>query len=180
MHLLAGPYAALAALVVLGGAPKTVRPDATARALASVRLPFGSSPRLGLLVRLLGAVEVALGVAALTVGGTLPAVGLAVSYAGFAAFVALALARGGTVSSCGCFGTPDTPPTRVHLAVNLAAATAAALVAADPAPRLGSVLAHQPGAGVPFLALTALVTWFAYLALARLPGLTAPTQRTAA
>lgn len=179
MHLLAGPYAALAALVVLGGAPKTVRPAATARALASVRLPGSSSPRLGLLVRLLGAAEVALGLAALTVGGTVAAVGLAVSYAGFAAFVLLALARGGTVSSCGCFGTPDTPPTRLHLAVNVAAAVAAALVAADPAPRLGSVLAQQPAAGIPFLALTALATWFAYLALARLPQLTAPTGERA-
>lgn len=85
----------------------------------------------------------------------------------------LALRRGGTVGSCGCFGRPDTPPTRLHVALNVAAAAAAvaAPVAVDPGPRVVDALRDQPLAGAPFVALTALATWFAFLALARLPQL---------
>lgn len=164
--VLTGPYAMAAALVVLAGAPKVVRPHGAARALASVRLPSGRP-----LVRVLGAGEVVVGLAALTVGGRIPAVLLAVSYGGFAGFVLLALRRGGTVGSCGCFGRPDTPPTRLHVALNVAAAAVAAPVAVDPGPRVVDALRDQPLAGAPFVALTALATWFAFLALARLPQL---------
>jgi hypothetical protein len=166
VHLLAGPYAAAAALLVVAGAPKVVKPGTSVLALRSMRLPAA-----GWLVRLLGAVEVLIGTAAIAVGGAVPAGLVAGSYAGFAAFVAIAMARGGVLSSCGCFGKPDTPPTRLHMTMNLSAAAVAAAVAVDPLRGLGSELADQPLAGVPFLALTATCVWFAYLALAELPTL---------
>jgi hypothetical protein len=166
VDLLAGPYAAAAALLVVAGAPKTVKPGTTVLALRSVRMPAASW-----LVRVLGAAEVVIGTAALTVGGRAPAALVALSYAGFAAFVALAMARGGVLSSCGCFGKPDTPPTRLHLTMNLLAAGLAAAVATAPAAGLPAVVADQPLAGVPFLMLTATCVWFAYLALAELPTL---------
>ena len=135
-------------------------------------------PAAGWLVRLLGAVEVLIGTAALTVGGSLPAALVAASYAGFAAFVALAMARGGLLSTCGCFGKPDTPPTRLHLVMNLCAATLAGTVALAPGDRLVGVVGDQPLAGLPFLTLTGVCAWFAYLALAELPRLRpAATQR---
>ena len=96
---------------MLAGAAKTVRPANTARALRQLGWP-GSPP----LVRCLGVFEVALGTAAAITGNRIAAALLALSYAGFAAFVATALRRGGAVSSCGCFGRPDTPPTASHLA----------------------------------------------------------------
>jgi hypothetical protein len=96
---------------------------------------------------------------------------VAASYVGFAAFVGLAMSRGGVVASCGCFGRPDTPPTRLHLVVNVVAACLALAVARDPFGGIGGVVADQPLAGLPYLALTAACVWFAYLALSALPTL---------
>lgn len=166
MHLLAGPYVAAATLLVVAGAPKVVKPGTTILALRSMRLPAA-----GWLVRLLGAVEVLIGTTAIAIGGRLLAALVAASYAGFAAFVATAMVRGGVVSSCGCFGKPDTPPTHLHMVMNVAAAALATAVAVDPLAGLGEVVADQPLAGLPFLTLTATCVWFAYLALTALPTL---------
>lgn len=162
MGLLSGPFLAAAVLLAVGGAPKLVRPASTAGALDSLRLP--ASP---VLVRLLGAAELAIAAAALVTGSRLSAVLLATAYAGFAAFVALALARPGLLKSCGCFGRPDTPPTVAHLVVNVAAAAVAAAVAAGGGTSID--LAGSPLLGLPFLGLTAICAWFGYLALALLP-----------
>lgn len=113
--------------------------------------------------------EVLIALVALTTGGWLAPVLVAGSYTGFAAFVALARARGGVLSSCGCFGKADTPPTRTHLAVTVGAAAIAFAVALDPIGPLRGVLAGAPMSGLPFLGLTAVCVWFAYLALAVLP-----------
>lgn len=161
---LAGPYLVAAALLVVAGAPKVVRPRSTARALASLRLP--ASPTL---VRVLGATEVVIGAAAATTRGWPAPALVALSYVTFSLVVALALARGGVLSSCGCFGTADTPPTRTHLAVTVVLALAAGAVAFRPVGPLSHVLAGAPMAGLPFLALAAVCVWFAYLVLAVLP-----------
>jgi hypothetical protein len=166
VDLLAGPYAAAAALLVVAGGPKVVKPGTAVLALRSARLPSA-----GWLVRLLGAVEVAIGTAAITLGGSVSAALVATSYIAFAAFVVLALTRGGVLASCGCFGTPDTPPTKSHVVFNVLAAGVAAAVALRPAEAVRDVVADQPLAGLPFLALTATCVWFAYLALATLPTL---------
>lgn len=162
---LAGPYVAAALLLTAAGTPKVGRPDSTARALASMHLPAARS-----LVRALGAAEVVIGAMALIIGGRLSAVLVATSYLAFSVVVVLARTRGGVLSSCGCFGgNADTPPTRAHLAVTLASAAVAGTVAVHPVGRLSDVLASTPMAGLPFLALTALCVWFAYLTLAVLP-----------
>lgn len=173
MHLLAGPFIAAAALLVAAGATKVVRPGTAVLALRSVRLP-GSGP----LVRIFGALEVVIGTAAIAVGGTVTAVLVGASYAAFAAFVGFARARGGVISSCGCFGKPDTPPTHLHMVMNLLAAALATAVAVDPGTGIGPVVADQPLYGVPFLALTLVCVWFAYLALSALPTLRPQAQAT--
>ena len=160
--VLAGPYAAAAVLLVVAGLSKLRRPRDTARALTLLGLPVHDRT-----VRLIGAGEIALGTTALLVDGLVIAALVAVAYAVFAAVVALALVRGGPLSSCGCFGRPDTPPTRLHLVLNLAAAGVAATV---PAP-LAAVMADDTARAVPFAALVALTAWFGYLAIARLPQL---------
>ncbi len=170
MGVLAGPFSAAAVLLAVGGAPKLARPASTAGALASLRLP--SSPTL---VRLLGAAEVAIAAAALLTGSRLAAALMATAYAGFAVFVAVALARPGLVRSCGCFGRPDTPPTAAHLVVNLAAAAVAAAVAVIGGGRLD--VASQPLLGLPLVLLTAACAWFGYLALALLPRTSAKAYR---
>lgn len=162
MDALAGPFFASAVLLIAAGATKLRDPVPLLRALRSVGL---RAPRL--LVRLTAAGELLLGVAAL-LGWPWAAAGVAVSYAAFSAFVLVSLRRGGVLSSCGCFGKDDTPPTGTHVAVTTAAAIVSGLVALQPVDALGS------GADASALVVTtAAVAALAYLVLARLPMLTA-------
>jgi hypothetical protein len=162
--LAAGPFAIAATLLAAGGAAKALRPADTANALRTMRLP--SSP---LLVRVGGVVEAAVGAAALAVGDRTTAVLLALSYLAFAGFVVLALRRGAPISSCGCFGKADTPPSRVHVAINLGAVAAAVAVAVQPGAGLPDVLGRQPLAGIPFVLLLACGVGLVFLALSSLP-----------
>ncbi|MCW2549516.1 MAG: hypothetical protein JWN96_3976 [Mycobacterium sp.] len=170
MHSLAGPFAAFALLLILAGVAKAVRPLPTVRALRSVNLPSSK-----VAVRLLGAGESALALVALfasgRIVGSITAALVAVSYASFAAFVFYARARGGTISSCGCFGKADSPPTAAHIVVNLVAAGVAGVAAGRPGRSPLAELAHSPGAGVPLTALVLVTTGLAYLALAEWPTL---------
>ena len=166
MAALAGPFIVTAALLAGGGALKVLRPAPTARALGQMGLP--SSPGL---VRLGAAAEVVVAAGALAVASPPFAALVSLSYLGFAAFVAAALRRGAPLSSCGCFGVDDTPPTGVHLAINLAAAVvagAAALTGGGGLPAVasleGPVLLHAV-----FVVLTATSVWFTYVALTVLP-----------
>ncbi len=163
MDALAGPYLASAALLVVAGVAKLIDPLPLVRALRSVGLP---APRL--LVRAGAAVEVLLGVAAVS-GARVAAVGVAASYAVFTGFVLVALRTGGVLASCGCFGKADTPPTRTHVAVTAGFAAVATAVAARPIGAVPDLLATQPGHGVPLLVATAAVAVTAYLVLALLP-----------
>jgi hypothetical protein len=113
--------------------------------------------------------EVTIGAAAIAFGGPVTAALVASAYVGFAAFVAAAMARGGSVSSCGCFGSDDTPPTFFHLAIDVAAAAIAVAAMSSPVDGVVSSLGESPLAGVPFVALVAVATWFTYLALSVLP-----------
>lgn len=165
-----GPLYVAAILLILAAAPKLRIPDDTARALRSVGLP-GSA----LLVRLLAAAELLVGAYALLAGDRWSAALVAASYAGFTGFVVLARNRDGVVSSCGCFGTPDTPPTRSHVVVTALLALGAAGAALAPAGPVWD-LADHPAQAVALLLLTAVCVGFAYLALAVLPTLALATE----
>ena len=164
MTVMAGPFAIAAALLAIGGVMKAWRPQDTANALRGVGLP-GSS----LLVRVGGAVEAVIGATALITGGTVSAVLVALSYTVFLAFVVTALRRDVPVATCGCFGKVDTPPSRVHVAVNLAAVAAAVIVAVDPGAGLPDTLRVQPLAGIPYLLLVGLGVGLVFVALTSLP-----------
>jgi hypothetical protein len=169
VHSLAGPFVAFALLLILAGVAKAARPLPTVRALQSVKLPASKTA-----VRTLGAGEAVLAVAALLTSGpagTISAALVAISYVAFAGFVFYARARGGTISSCGCFGKADSPPTAAHIVVNLAAAAVAASAAIWPGRSPVVELAHSPGAGVALTALILVTTGLAYLALAEWPKL---------
>ena len=150
MRLVAGPFAAFALLLAIAGAAKALRPLNTSRALRAAGLPSSAG-----LVRLLGAGEAVLALVALAVAGPIPAALIALSYASFAAFVGYAKGRGLAISSCGCFGKPDTPPTSAHIVVNAGAALLATIAAIAPGRSPLGQLTHSPGAGVPFVALVA-------------------------
>jgi len=172
---LIGLYLIAAALLVAAGIAKAVRPDDTARALRAL-LPRGCAPsqrRLRGAVRAGALAEAMLGLVALVVPRPVTAALVALSYALFAIVVAFARVRGGPLAACGCFGRPDTPATRLHVAVNLALAGAVVVVAAG-VPNDGSIatlLAHQPWAGLPLLFVSAAGLWLTFLALSALAAL---------
>jgi len=144
------PVLAAALLLLVAGVGKVRRPTYTVGALKSVGLRTG--PRS---VRALGLAEIAIGLAAFGAGGPVPSALVGLSYLGFTGFLVLALRKGGAVSSCGCLGRPDTPPTRTHAAVTTALGIAGLVAAA--------------AGGVDLRAFTALVTWLVWLAFAVLP-----------
>ena len=164
MQTMAGPLYIASLLLVVAGAPKVARPDETARALRSIGLP--GSP---LLVRILAVAEMVIGTYALLLGGRTSALLVAVIYLGFAGFVAIALAKGGVVASCGCFGRDDTPPTWAHLILNLAASGVAFAAAISPVTGLIDAVQTEPLNGLVLVAFVAMGTWFAYLILNVLP-----------
>jgi hypothetical protein len=160
-----GAYAAAVVLLGLAGGLKVVRPATTVRALRSARLPANAA-----MVRMGSAAEVAIAVGALLAGGAVLAGLVAVSYLGFTTFVLLAFLRGGTVSSCGCFGGVDSPPTVLHVALTMAAATVAAAAVSAGGPSLAAVARHRGLLDTAVMAaLAGLLAYLAFLAMAVLP-----------
>lgn len=113
-------------VLVVAGAAKVTDPSQVATTLSALGVGRrGDRPLLT--ARMLGVVEVVTAVAALTVGGRLLAAVVALCYAGFAVVVLAARRRG--LPSCGCFGARSAPPSRVHVAVNVASAAVAVAAA---------------------------------------------------
>ena len=165
MSVFAGPFVIAAALIAVGGAFKAIDPTDTAHALREMGLPNAT-----LLVRAGGVAEVVIGVGALAVGGPVFAMLVALSYLAFAAFVTLALRSGSPISSCGCFGKVDTPPSPIHLVIDLFAAGVAVTVAvAGDAVALPDVLTDQPMLGIPFIVLALTGIYLVFLSFTALP-----------
>lgn len=179
MDALAGPYAVSAVLLVVAGVLEVRRPRAAVDALATLGVSVASW-----VVRVGAAAGALVGAVALGAGGgevgRAAAVLVCLAYLGFAGFVALALARGHGLASCGCFGRDDTPPSVTHLVLNLVAVVAASGVVLWPGGGLRSAVAHQPGAGLPFLITTAVCAGLAYLVFTFAPPTrSARTRRVA-
>ncbi|MGH9086213.1 MAG: MauE/DoxX family redox-associated membrane protein [Acidimicrobiales bacterium] len=164
MPLLTGPALAAAALLVLAGAQKLLDPAMTVGALQALRLPSSS-----VLVRAGSATEVALGIAAVVVGGPVLWSLVAASYLAFAAFVIAALRRGTMIGSCGCFGREDTPPHPVHVTLDIALAGLTLAAAGTIDTPIVDALADHPGTGVVIVGLAALGTYLLYAAFVELP-----------
>lgn len=162
---LTGPVLVGAALLALAAPGKWRRPASTANALQALGLPSATA-----FVRALALGEVALATAVLLVPGRLVLTALGLAYLGFAGIVVAALRSGSPLSSCGCFGRPDTPPTRTHLVVVLALAVVALAAAATTG--AASVLE----AGVALLLAAAVATGLAWAAMSVLPQVVAAAQ----
>ena len=162
-----GWFFLVAALLVWSGVRKLADPDPTSGALRAAGLPSSKVTVIGL-----GAIEIVVGAMALLATHPLAAWAVGLVYAGFAGFVALALSRRLPIASCGCFGRADTPPTWVHLAINLAAVGGAMAIATGGGPSLPSVLAQQPMAGIAYLGFLSIGVYCLYLLLSELPRLT--------
>jgi hypothetical protein len=172
MAALAGPLYAAAALLALAGVGKLTRPAATRVALRTAGLP-STAP----IARGLGAVEVVIGGAVIAVGGPLPTAALAASYGGFAWFAhRLERASRGT-ADCGCFGASSAPVGLLHVVVNAVIATLSLAAIALPVDGIATAITDTPWSGVPFLALTTLLTWMLYVTLTALPTTLAAAKR---
>jgi hypothetical protein len=164
VNALAGPWTIVTGLLLLGGVLKAAQPADTARALQA--LGVHASKRL---VRTGGVAEVGIAAGALVTGAWPLAALVAISYLMFLTFVVAALRSKTPLSSCGCFGRADTPPTLVHVAVNAAAAVVALAVVVAPVPGLASIVADQPAWGIPFLFLCVVGIYLVFLMLSALP-----------
>jgi hypothetical protein len=162
---LTGPYVASAALLGLAGVAKLVRPTDTAGALRAAGLTGKKWPTAAqhAAVRVGAAIEVGVAAAALAAPGPMPAALVAASYGAFTVFVIMALQRDWPLSSCGCFGRPDTPPAYLHALLDGAAAAIALAWAVDGPRRVAAVFAHQPWQGVPLGLAAAVICALAYL-----------------
>lgn len=177
--MLFGLYLAGCALLVVAGAAKAVRPTDTARALTQAA-PAIRLARMALLVRLAAIVECALGVAGIVLPWPPVAAAVALSYLAFAGFVLVAYRRGGPLATCGCFGTPDTPPSIMHVVINVGLAASAVVVAiAGRSGTLLSALSGQPWHGIPLVAVSAVCAWLIVLALSPLARLEAARRLVA-
>ena len=161
-------FATAATVLAVAGLAKAVRPSDTARALRA-----GGLPARPWMVRAGSGVEAAIGLAALFAGGRLGAALLAVSYAALATFVAIALVRDTPLSSCGCFGEPDTPPTALHVVVDAGLAAAGFLAVRHPIRGLPAMISADPAHGLVLAALVGVAAYAAIVALTALPRLTA-------
>jgi hypothetical protein len=180
VSVLAGPFAIAAVLLAVGGAAKAVRPRDTAQALTAVGLRFPRVLPARVAVRIGGAIEVVIGVAALLVGGPVLCALVAASYVAFTGFVVVALRTGAPISSCGCFGKADTPPSIVHVVLDLLFAAVATAAAFTGDVALPDVLRDQPLAGIPFLMLLVIGCALVFLAFSALPKTMAAVREVAA
>ncbi len=119
--------------------------------------------------------EAALGTYALLFPRPVPATLVAISYALFVVVVVFARRHGGSLSTCGCFGRPDTPATSLHVLLNVVFVAAAVTMALRPShfTALASLLEHQAWDGVPLLLASGVGVWLAYLAMSPLASLEA-------
>jgi len=160
----AAPYFVAAALLGVGGLAKLRRPDAAAGALGAAGVRGGRR-----LARSGGVVELAVATAAIVDPGPLTAGLLAGTFALFALLL-VRLLRSAPDAPCGCFGAPEETASRVHVALDLAAAAVAALAVVVVPPAPAALAGSLPAAGIPYLACLAAGTYAAYLASTLLPS----------
>ena len=162
----AGPFLAAAGLLVLAGVPKVRDPLPLVRALRAAGMPAGRH-----LVRVFAVVEIAVGGWALVAPGRASAALVAAAYLVFTAFVARVLTKGGVLGSCGCFGRPDTPATRMHAALTALAALTAVAATLDPPVGAWSAV---DATSLTIVGLAGVIGFLAWQVMAVLPT-TSPT-----
>lgn len=125
-------------LLMVGGVFKLRAPEAGRKSLV---LAGASVPVFA--VRVLGALEIALGIAAAVAPRPLPAALVAVAYGGFCGF-GMRLLIVGKRQDCGCFGGVHARVGATHLILNAIACITASLTSIVHPPGLGWILSHPP------------------------------------
>jgi hypothetical protein len=157
-------------LLGVGGAGKLLRPHGLAAALFAAGLTHATRPA----ARLVAAVELVVGAAVVLLGGPTVLLAAAGLYAGFTGFVLWGLARPGRITTCGCSGRSDTPPTRGHALLNASAtAVLLATAAAGGLPSWPQVWQSEPLLTAVLTAEAALVALLGWAVVAVLPRVAA-------
>ncbi len=173
--IVAAPFFVASTILALGGVAKVREPEHLSQVLRVTELPS----RLAF-VRIVGCFELAAGVAALIRPDVWTGTAVSALYALFALFLVWVIARKVPVSSCGCLGARETPPSLIHVVLNLGAVAAAVTVASGIRPAgLVSFLAHLSYLGVPFVIGASAIGYLAYLSVALLPTALSSYTRTA-
>ena len=163
-----------------GGTPHLHTACTEAYAVAAGR---GAVQTLGVRVprwsgRLIGSAEIAVGAAGLSGPGPVAAIAVGGAYLLFAAVVVALMRRGET--SCGCFGQIESPPSGLHVAIDLGASAAALGHAAAMSPSVFEYSQTLGWEAVPFLGLIAVGVLCTVAILTVLPGVVAQTRAAAA
>ncbi len=163
--MLVGFYQTLLLVLAVSGAVKITSPDQAAKALVAAHMVRGpiearyKVSRRG--ARLLGAAEMTLAFAGFafsqsTALSVLVAMGVAVTFVGFNAFISRLEALDPD-ASCGCFGKSAAPPGPMHKVFNFSAAALAVSVAVlatatSELPSFGNVVSQGWTVSIPYLA----------------------------
>lgn len=167
MSWLVVPALVAAGLLALAGAMKVVEPRMTVGALRAMGLP--AAVATSVTVRVGAALELALGVLAVVVGGPVLWWLACASYVAFAVFLAVALRGGRPIGTCGCFGRGDTEPSARHLVIDVLLAVAAAAVARSLDGAAVDQMADHPGPAVAAATLSAVALGAAFATFTRAP-----------
>lgn len=160
----AGIVLAIMALLTGAGLMKLVRPAATAGALRAAHLPSSMAT-----VRSLGVVEVSVGATGIITGSSASAAAGAVVYGAFALFVMYALGRALPISSCGCLGSADTPPSVIHVVLDLVAVAILVVAALSPIGPWGGLGEVSIGDALTSTLFTGVTVYLLYALIAVLP-----------
>lgn len=153
MTALSGPLHLVALVLVVSGGQKLTTPGPAVQAMRSAGLPrLLPRDHAG---RVLGAVEVTVGLSVLAVPEPAAAAALALLYLALAGFV-VQLRRRDASASCGCFGSASAPPTIAHVVANLTGAAIGVAALVGGVPDIVDVFDEGVGVTVPYLALLAV------------------------
>lgn len=175
MSALAGLLHLVALALVVSGAQKVIRPAPAAQAMvaAGLPVPWRHHAAAG---AALGVGEAATGLAVFAVPHPATAAWLGVAYLALAGFVVLLRRRDGT-AGCGCFGAASTPPTRVHVVLDVAAAAMAFGAALTEVPDVVELIDEGAAVAVPYAVLVVLGAGLALAAPALLAAVGPASRR---
>jgi hypothetical protein len=162
--LIVPPFVLAAGLLMAAGLVKLRRPRASAQAMLDAGLPGRDS-----LARGLGTLEVGAGVWGLVAPAAGGAFAVGALYLAFTGFLAYVVRTHPDAGSCGCAGAKAVPPSRLHLALNLVAASSGFATAVAGVPPVVTWLGSQGWAAVPVLGGLVLAGWLAVVAVSEAP-----------
>ncbi len=160
--MLTAPFLVAAAVLCVAGIAKLRAPEAAGRALAGGGLPAARG-----LVRLFAAAELTLGLWSLASPGRVAAGAVCLVFLLFTGLSALLARR---ASSCGCFGSDESPATIFQPLLSAAFALAAAGACVWPPQGLAWIAGRSPGLCVALLAGVAAAAYATVLAYTELPA----------